>query len=91
MSKKAAVFYGRTNPFTRGHHNAVTSMMAQAANHSPFIVTSHTQNTKKNPFSAAEKQEMIREIVGNGVNIIATSKNQPHLHLVLGNLKRLTV
>jgi nicotinamide mononucleotide adenylyltransferase len=86
MSKKAAVFYGRMNPFTRGHLGAVTAI-TQMANHKPFVVVSHTQNTKKNPFSAAEKQEIIREIVGNGVNIVATSKNQPHLHRVLRNLK----
>lgn len=88
MSKKAAVFYGRMNPYTRGHHSAVTSI-TQAANRTPFVVISHTQNTKKNPFSAAEKREIIQEIVGNGVSIIATSKNKPHLHLVLKNLKEM--
>jgi hypothetical protein len=87
MSKKAAVFYGRMNPFTGGHHNAVMKMMAQAANRTPFIVVSHTQNTTKNPFSVAEKMANIRTTMGNGVGILATSKNKPHLHLILGNLK----
>ena len=86
MSKKAAVFYGRMNPFTRGHLNAVTAI-TQAANRTPFIVISHTQNAKKNPLSAAEKQEIVREIVGKGVGIVATSSNKPHLHLVLKNMK----
>jgi nicotinamide mononucleotide adenylyltransferase len=86
MSKKAAVFYGRMNPFTRGHLNAVTAI-TQAANRTPFIVISHTQNAKKNPLSADEKKEIVREIVGKGVGIVATSSNKPHLHLVLGNLK----
>ena len=80
------VFYGRMNPFTRGHKAAVNFI--RSTGRTPIIVISHSFNTTTNPLTVNEKREAIREMVGKNIEILSTSKNKPHIHMILNNLKK---
>ena len=57
--KPVVFFYGRMNPFTKGHEMAVRSMIEEYPNHKHLVYVSHTQN-KKNPLTPAQKKKLIK-------------------------------
>jgi len=78
------IFYGRMNPFTRGHASALNNIRKNGR--TPIIIVSHTKNGNKNPLNANQKITFIKKAL-NGVEVMATSKNKPTIFNVLKNLK----
>lgn len=78
MRKKATFVFGRFNPPTTGHRAIINKMIqdARKRNADPYIVLTHTQDTKKNPLSVEEKKK-IMSILYPSVTIWATSKKEP--------------
>ena len=79
------IFYGRMNPFTKGHASALNAIRANGR--TPIIIVSHTQKIPNNPLTANEKINLIREAV-KGVEVFSTTKNKPTIFGVLNNLKK---
>jgi hypothetical protein len=80
------VFYGRMNPFTRGHMAAVNHIRSLGLK--PVIIITHSQDPEKNPLTVKQKINVIRNsLKNNSVEVFATSSNQPKLHLILNKLK----
>ena len=80
------VFYGRMNPFTRGHKAVINEIKKLGLN--PVIVVTHSQNAKKNPLTVNEKIQLIRKSLNNAsIEVFATSLNEPKLHTILDKLK----
>ena len=80
------VFYGRMNPFTRGHMAAINEIKNRGLK--PVIIVSHSQNAEKNPLTVNEKINLIRKSLKNtNVEVFATSLNEPKLHTILGKLR----
>ena len=79
------IFYGRMNPFTKGHASALNAIRANGR--TPIIIVSHTQRIPNNPLTANEKLNLIREAV-NGIEVFSTTKNKPTIFGVLNNLKK---
>jgi nicotinamide mononucleotide adenylyltransferase len=80
------VFYGRMNPFTRGHASVLN--VINRNKREPIIIVSHTQNGNKNPLTANQKMNFIkRSLPGRRVKVMATSKNKPTIFHILSNLK----
>lgn len=84
-SRKVGVFYGRMNPFTRGHQAAVQHI--KNIGKRPIVVISHSENNNKNPLSVNQKRNIIRKSIGNNIEIIATSKAEPSIQSVLKKIK----
>ena len=65
---KTAVFaFGRMNPPTIGHAKLVDVIKGQPGD--PFLFLSHTQDSKKNPLTFAEKVFFARKCFGQGITI----------------------
>jgi nicotinamide mononucleotide adenylyltransferase len=80
------VFYGRMNPYTRGHASVLNVINQNGRD--PVIIVSHTQNGNKNPLTANQKINFIkRSLPGRRVKVMATSKNKPTIFHILHNLK----
>lgn len=81
------VFYGRMNPFTRGHASVLKEIRKNKRN--PVIIVSHTKNNNKNPLTANQKINIIKKsLTGqNNVKVMATSKSMPTIFNALKILK----
>jgi hypothetical protein len=87
---KVYIFYGRMNPFTRGHEAAIQHII-NAANRNgakPIVVVSHSMNTSKNPLTVNEKKELIGKSFP-GLNVRSTSKNAPTIIPIVEGLRKL--
>ena len=99
--KHAVLAFGRMNPITSGHEKLVQKVkdIAGAVGGSHHIVLSHSQDSKKNPLSAAQKVKHAKRAFP-GANFTAASKEAPtffdhaeklykqgvtHLHMVGGS------
>jgi hypothetical protein len=99
--KHAVMSFGRFNPPTSGHERVVNKVkdIAGSVGGSHHIVLSHSQDSKKNPLSAAQKVKHAKRAFPN-TNFTASSKEAPtffdhaeklykqgvtHLHMVGGS------
>ena len=99
--KHAVLAFGRMNPITNGHEKLVNKVkdIATKVGGSHHIVLSHSQDSKKNPLSAAQKVKHASHAFA-GTNFTAASKKAPtffdhaeklhkqgvsHLHMVGGS------
>jgi dephospho-CoA kinase len=99
--KHAVLAFGRLSPPTTGHEKLVNKVkdVAKEHNASHHIVLSHTQDKKKNPLTAEQKQKHAKRFFP-GANITTSSKDEPtilhhaarlhkqgitHLHVVGGS------
>lgn len=86
MSTPIGVFYGRMNPFTRGHASVLNVINKNGRD--PVIIVSHTKNGNKNPLTANQKIAFIKQsLPGRRVRVMSTSKNKPTIFHLLHNLK----
>ena len=93
--------FGRMNPPTTGHLKLIDKVKEVAKKHDAThtVVTSHSQDAKKNPLSAAQKVKHLKRY-SPGTNFQASSKEHPtflhhaaelhkkgvtHLHMVVGS------
>jgi predicted kinase len=93
--------FGRMNPPTTGHLKLIDKVKEVAAKHNAghTVVTSHSQDAKKNPLSAAQKVKHLKRY-SPGTNFHSSSKEHPtyfhhaaqlhkqgvtHLHMVVGS------
>ena len=80
------VFYGRMNPFTRGHEAAINEIKKLGLK--PVVIVTHSQNSQKNPLTVNEKINVIRNsLKNNSIRILATSSAEPKLHTILNELR----
>lgn len=99
--KHHVMTFGRMNPPTTGHLKLIDKVRELAAKHnaSHTVVTSHSQDSKKNPLSAAQKIKHLKRY-SPGTNFKASTKEHPtflhhaaelhkkgvtHLHMVVGS------
>ena len=99
--KHAVLAFGRMNPITSGHEKLVNKVkdIAGSVGGSHHIVLSHSQDSKKNPLTAAQKVKHAKRAFP-GTNFTAASKDAPtffhhaeklhqqgvtHLHMVGGS------
>lgn len=99
--KPVVMTYGRMNPPTTGHLKLIDKVRSTAeklkAPH--VVVTSHSQDSKKNPLTADQKIHHIKKY-SPGVNVTSSDKEHPsflhqaaklhqaghdHLHMVVGS------
>jgi len=59
-----ALFVGRFQPFHNGHLHAIKEIAGKAEKVFIIIGSSQHANTEENPFSAEEREEMIRRALG---------------------------
>ncbi len=90
-TKRVAILtYGRFNPPTVGHKAMITRMLELAGEEDadPYIVVSHSQNTKKNPLFVPEKIHILRRMYPDEttVRILHTTKTEPFITKVVQNL-----
>lgn len=93
--------FGRMNPPTTGHLKLIDKVKEIAKKHNAThsVVTSHSQDSKKNPLSAVQKVKHLKRY-SPGTNFHASSKDHPtflhhaaelhkkgvtHLHMVVGS------
>ena len=93
--------FGRMNPPTTGHLKLIDKVKEVAKKHNAehSVVTSHSQDAKKNPLSGAQKVKHLKRY-SPGTNFQASSKEHPtflhhaanlhkqgvsHLHMVVGS------
>jgi predicted kinase len=93
--------FGRMNPPTTGHLKLIDKVHEIAKKHNAehTVFTSHSQDSKKNPLSAAQKVKHLKRYAP-GTNFKASSKEHPtflhaatnlhksgvtHLHMVVGS------
>ena len=93
--------FGRMNPPTTGHLKLIDKVHEIAKKHNAghTVFTSHSQDSKKNPLSAAQKVKHLKRY-SPGTNFKASSKEHPtflhaaanlhksgvsHLHMVVGS------
>jgi hypothetical protein len=99
--KHHVMTFGRMNPPTTGHLKLIDKVKEVAAKHnaSHSVVTSHSQDSKKNPLSAEQKIKHLKRY-SPGTHFEASSKEHPtflhhaaelhkkgvtHLHMVAGS------
>jgi len=99
--KHAVLAYGRMNPITAGHEKLVNKVkdIAAKVGGSNHIVLSHSQDSKKNPLTVAQKVKYAKKAF-SGANFTAANKDTPtffdhaeklfnqgvtHLHMVGGS------
>ena len=99
--KHAVLAFGRMNPITSGHEKLVNKVkdIATKVGGTHHIVLSHSQDSKKNPLTAAQKVKHAKRAFP-GTNFTASSKEAPtffdhaeklhkqgvtHLHMVGGS------
>jgi len=83
------VFYGRMNPFTRGHASVVNVIRKNGRK--PVLIVTHTQNSETNPLRVNEKLASIKSALGNNTNVQLFSTNgnkKITLFTILNNLKK---
>ena len=90
-TKRVAILtYGRFNPPTVGHKAMITHMLELAGEEDadPYIVVSHSQNTKKNPLFVPEKIHILRRMYPDetAVRILHTTNAEPFIAKVVQNL-----
>jgi hypothetical protein len=93
--------FGRMNPPTTGHLKLIDKVkdVAKKNNATHTVVTSHSQDAKKNPLSSSQKVKHLQRY-SSGTNFAASSKEHPtflhhagelhkkgvtHLHMVVGS------
>lgn len=99
--KPVVMTYGRINPPTTGHLKLIDKVRSTAEKlKAPHVViTSHSQDSKKNPLTADQKIHHIKKY-SPGVNVTSSDKEHPsflhqaaklhqaghdHLHMVVGS------
>jgi predicted kinase len=99
--KHAVMTFGRMNPPTTGHLKVIDKVkdVASKVGGSHHVIVSHSQDTKKNPLSGAQKVKHLKRY-SPGTNVEASSKEHPsifhhasslykkgvtHLHVVVGS------
>ena len=99
--KHGVLSFGRMNPITSGHEAVVNKVheVAKEHNASHQVVLSHSQDSKKNPLTAAQKVKHAKNAFP-GTKVKAASKDKPtilhhaadmhnkgikHLHVVAGS------
>jgi predicted kinase len=99
--KHHVMTFGRMNPPTTGHMKLINKVheVAQKHNASHSVVTSHSQDSKKNPLSPAQKKKHLQRYSPE-TNFVSASKEEPtilhhaaklhkkgvtHLHVVVGS------
>ncbi len=88
--KKAIFTYGRFNPPTIGHKWMIERLVRKARREGadPFIVVTHSQNSKKNPLNSSEKRSIIERAFPH-VPILATSRQEPNPLYIIKKLKNM--
>jgi len=88
--KKAIFTYGRFNPPTIGHKWMIERLVRKARREGadPFIVVTHSQDSKKNPLSSSEKKYIIERAFPK-VPILATSRKEPNPLYIIKKLKNM--
>lgn len=88
MNNKAVFAYGRFNPPTVGHQMMINKVinMARRNGAKPFVVVTHTQNTKKNPLNQNEKINILRTRYPN-VEFLRTSREEPTPGMLVNRLR----
>lgn len=78
--KHAVLAFGRMNPITTGHEKLVESVKSVAKKYgaTPYIVISHTQDSKKNPLSAKQKLEFAKRFFTD-VNLSTSDTTAPNI------------
>ena len=74
----AVMAFGRMNPPTTGHAKLVDKMQEVGKGHHTELVVSHSQDAKKNPLSAAQKQKHLSRYFP-GLKVTPSSKDEPTL------------
>lgn len=99
--KHSVLAYGRMNPPTTGHLKVIQKVqdVAKQVGGDHHMIVSHTQDSKKNPLSGAQKVKHLKRYAP-GANIKSSSKENPtlfsqaaelykngvtHLHVVAGS------
>lgn len=99
--KHHVMAFGRMNPPTTGHLKVIDKVkeVAQKNNAEHSVVTSHSQDSKKNPLSAAQKVKHLKRY-SPGTHFVSSTKEHPtflhhaaelhkkgvtHLHMVAGS------
>ena len=99
--KHHVMAFGRMNPPTTGHLKVIDKVKEIAKKHNAehSVVTSHSQDSKKNPLSAEQKIKHLKRY-SPGTHFVASSKEHPtflhhaaelhkkgvtHLHMVAGS------
>jgi nicotinic acid mononucleotide adenylyltransferase len=81
--RTAIITYGRFNPPTIGHKAMINRMLevARGEDADPYIIVSHSQNSKKNPLFIPEKIHILRRMVPeeSEVRILHTTKQEPFI------------
>ena len=83
-----AVFtYGRFNPPTKGHMRVIDDVIkrAKATGATPYIVTTHTEDPKKNPLPHWLKMKILKAKYPE-VRVLGTSRKAPTPHAVVRHL-----
>jgi hypothetical protein len=77
--KHAVMAFGRLNPPTLGHEKLVNKVksIAQKVGGTAHIVVSHSQDSEKNPLSAAQKLKHAKRAFP-GVHVMASDKEAPN-------------
>ena len=77
--KHAVMAFGRMNPITVGHEKLVNKVkdIADKVGGSAHIVVSHSQDSKKNPLTSAQKVQHAKRACP-GVNVSASSPDAPN-------------
>ena len=86
--EKTAVFtYGRNNPPTVGHEKLFDKTMEVAKEHNSkaHIITSHSQDAKKNPLSASHKVTLIKHAYPEA-HVSSSGKDAPSLFHIASKL-----
>ena len=99
--KHHVMAFGRMNPPTTGHLKVIDKVKEIAHKHNAehSVVTSHSQDSKKNPLSAAQKVKHLKRY-SPGTHFVSSTKEHPtflhhaaelhkkgvtHLHMVAGS------
>ena len=99
--KHHVMAFGRMNPPTTGHLKVIDKVKEVAHKHNAehSVVTSHSQDSKKNPLSASQKVKHLKRY-SPGTHFVSSSKEHPtflhhaaelhkkgvtHLHMVAGS------
>lgn len=84
--KTAVIAYGRYNPPTIGHEKLINKLIdiTNQNNADGFIVPTHTQDNKKNPLTYNEKEELLKSMIDDNINILPSGKT---LMLMLRDLQ----
>lgn len=86
--KRAVMTYGRMNPPTTGHEKLIHAVHKEAKSQgaSAHVVVSHSHDPKKNPIHPDHKTNYVKKVAPKGVNVSASSKEQP---TIMHHAKRL--